>query len=99
VKGQMGQDLLGTEGTGIFLFVKQSDLPYSNTVVIEVEFFGVIDRVADLDPLTDIGAGDLIEGAFSARGGSDLVGETDGGIVIDHPFVANEEDLIQLLSR
>ena len=42
---------MGPEGAGIFLFVKQSDLPYSNTVVIEVEFFRVIDRVADLDTL------------------------------------------------
>jgi hypothetical protein len=89
VKGQMGRDLLGPKGAGILLFVKQSDLPYSNTVVIKVELLGVIDGVADLDALTDIGTGDLVERPF----------EADGGVVIDHPFVANEEDLIQLLSR
>jgi hypothetical protein len=88
VKGQAGRDLLGPKAAGILFFVKQSDLPYSNTVVIEVECFGVIDRVADLDPLPDIGAGNLIERTF----------EADGGIVIDHPFVANEKDFIELLS-
>jgi hypothetical protein len=84
----MGQDLLRSEGTGILLFVKQSDLPYSNTIVIEVELFRSIDGVADLDALTDIGGGDLVERTFKA----------DGGIVIDDPFVADEKDFIQLLS-
>ena len=86
VKGQMGRDLLGPEGAGIFLFVEQLDPAHPNAVVIEVELFGVIDGVADLDALTDIGGGDLIESAL----------EADGGIVIDDPFVADEEDLIEL---
>jgi hypothetical protein len=81
----MGGDLLGSEGAGILLLVQQFDPAHSNTVVIEVEFFGVIDGVADLDPLTDIGGGDLVERTF----------EADGGVVIDHPFVADEEDLIE----
>jgi hypothetical protein len=42
--------------------------------------------VAELDALADIGGGDLIESAL----------EADGGIVIDYPFVADEEDLIKL---
>jgi len=54
--------------------------------------------VADLDSLTDVGGWDFIEGAFSARGGSDLVGEADGGIIIDHPFMSDEEDLIEFFS-
>src|SRR5208283_2851780 len=42
--------------------------------------------MADFNPLADIGGGDFIEGSL----------EADGGIVIDHPFVADEEDLIEL---
>jgi hypothetical protein len=82
----MGGGLLGSEGAGIFLFIEQLDSAHPKAIVIEVEFFGGIDRVADLDPLTDIGSGDLVERAF----------EADGGIVIDDPFVADEEDLIEL---
>jgi hypothetical protein len=80
----MGQDLLGPEGTGILLFIEQPDLTYPNPVVIEIEFPRVIDGVADLDPLTDIGSRDLVERAF----------EADGGIVIDDPFVADEKDFV-----
>jgi len=82
----MSGDWLGPEGAGILLFVKQLDSAYSKAVVIEVELFGVIDGVADLDALTDIGGGDLVERTF----------EADGGVVIDHPFVADEEDLVEL---
>ena len=57
MKGQMGRDLLGPEGAGIFLFVEELDPAHPNTVVIEVELLGVIDGVADLDPLADIGGG------------------------------------------
>jgi hypothetical protein len=82
----MSGDLLGPEGAGIFLFIEQLDPGHANAIVIKVDLFGVIDGVADLDPLTDIGGGDLIEGAL----------EADGGVVIDHPFVADKEDLIEL---
>jgi hypothetical protein len=88
VKGQVSQDLLGSEGPGIFLFVQQFDPAHPNAVVIEVELFGVIDGMADLDTLTDIGGGDLVERTF----------EANGGVVIDHSFVADEKDFIQLLS-
>jgi len=82
----MSADLLGPEGAGILVFVQQFDSAHSKAVVIEIELFGVIDGVADLDPLTDIGGGDLVERTF----------EADGGVVIDDPFVADEEDLIEL---
>ena len=84
MKGQMGQDLLRSEGAGILLFIEQPDLTHPNTVVIEVELLRVIDRVSDFDTLTDIGGGDFIERTFKA----------DGGVVIDDPFVANEKDFI-----
>jgi hypothetical protein len=84
----MSRDLLGPKGAGILLFIEELDLAHPNTVVIEVELLGGIDGVADLDPLTDIGGGDLVESPF----------EADGGIVIDDPFVADEEDFIELLS-
>lgn len=84
MKGQMSRDLLGSEGAGIFLFIEQLDFAYPNAVVIQVELFGDIDGVTDLDALTDIGGGDLVERTF----------ETDGGIVIDDPFVADEKDFI-----
>jgi len=58
---------LGPEGAGIFLFVEQLDPADSNAVVIEVKLFGLIDRMADLDPLADIGGGDLIESALEAN--------------------------------
>jgi hypothetical protein len=80
----MGQDLLGSEGAGILLFIEQPDFTHPDTVVIEIEFLGGIDGVADLDPLTDIGGGDLVERTFKAN----------RGIVIDDPFVADEKDFI-----
>jgi hypothetical protein len=80
----MGRDLLRPEGAGILLFIEQPDLAHPNTVVIEIEFLRVIDRVADLDTLTDIGSGDLVERTF----------EADGGIVIDDPFMADEKDFV-----
>jgi hypothetical protein len=86
VKGQMSRDLLGPERAGIFLFVEQLDPADPNAIVIEVELFGLIDRMADLDPLADIGGGDFIESSL----------EADGGIVIDHSFVADEEDFVEL---
>jgi hypothetical protein len=84
VKGQVSGDLLGPEGAGIFLFVQQLDSAYANAIIVEVELFGDIDGVTDLDPLTDIGGGDLVERTF----------EADGGVVIDDPFVADEKDFI-----
>ena len=88
MKGQMGGDLLGSEGAGIFLFIEQLDSAHPKAIVIEVEFFGGIDRVADLDTLTDIGSGDLVQRTFKAN----------GSIMIDDPFVTDEKDFIQLLS-
>ena len=86
MKRQMGRDLLGPEGAGIFLFIEQLDPADPNTIVIKIEFFGLIDRMADLDPLADIGGGDFIESAL----------EANGGVMIDDPFVADEEDFIEL---
>jgi hypothetical protein len=80
----MGRDLLRSEGTGILLFIEQLDPAYPHTVVIEVELFGGINGVTDLNPLTDIGGGDLVERTFKAN----------GGIMIDDPFVADEKDFI-----
>lgn len=79
---------LGLEASGILPFVESFDSSDSDSIVIEVEFFGLIDGVADFDSLTDVGGWDFIEGAF----------EADGGIVIDDPFVSDEEDLIEFLS-
>jgi hypothetical protein len=81
----MGWDLLGPEGAGILLFVEQLDSSHTNPVVIEVEFFGLIDRMADLDALTDIGGRDFVESTL----------EANGGVVIDDPFMADQEDLIE----
>ena len=79
-------DLLGPEGTGIFLFIHLFDSAHPHITVIEIKVLGVIDGVSDLDSVSDIGRGDLIEAPF----------EADGGIVIDHAFIADKEDLIQL---
>ena len=84
MKRQMGRDLLRPEGAGIFLFIEPPDLTHPNTVVIEIELLRVIDRVADLDSLTDIGGGDFVERTF----------EADGGVVINDPFMADEKDFI-----
>jgi hypothetical protein len=85
VEGQVGGDLLGPEDTGVFLFVHQLDPPYPHVVVIEVEFLGIVHRVPDFHPLPDIGGRDLVYGPF----------EADGGIIVDDPFMADEEDFIQ----
>jgi len=86
VKGEVGGDCIGSEGAGVFLFIHHLDFSYPHAIIIEVEFLGVIDGVTDLDPVPDIGRRDLIDRTF----------EADGGIVIDHTFMADEEDLIQL---
>ena len=83
----MGRGLLRSKGAGILLFIEQLDPAHPNAIVIEVELFRIIDGVADLDALTDIGGGDLIERTF----------EADGGVVIDDPFVADEKDFIEFL--
>jgi hypothetical protein len=88
VKGQVSRDLLGSEGAGILLFIEQLDPTHSDAVVIEKELFGVIDGVTDLDALTDIGTGNLVERTF----------ETDGSIVIDDPFMSDEKDFIEFLT-
>src|SRR5512139_4219757 len=85
----MGRDLLGPEGAGIFLLVQQLDPADPNAVIIEVKLFGLIDRMADLDPLPDIGGGDFIKSAL----------EANGGVMIDDPFVADQEDLIEFGPR
>ena len=78
-------DVLGSEGAGIFFFIEQLDPPHPNAIVIEIELFGVINGVTDLDALADIGGGDFVERTL----------EADGGIVINYPFVVDEEDLIE----
>jgi len=85
VEGETCGNLLGAEGAGVFLFVEELDSAHADVIVIEVEFPWVIDGVTELDLLTDIGKGDLIQIAL----------EADGGIVIDDAFVAYEKDLIE----
>jgi hypothetical protein len=86
MKGKPRGDLLGPEPAGIVLFIHQLDPAHPHLVVIEVELLGLIDRVTDFYTLPDIGGGHLVEKAL----------EADGGVVVDHPLVADEEDLIQL---
>jgi hypothetical protein len=85
VKGDVGWDRVGSKGTCVFLFIHQINSSYPHTVVIEIELVGIIDGVSNLDTLSNIGKGHLIDRAF----------EADGGIVIDYAFMADEEDLIQ----
>jgi hypothetical protein len=85
VKGEVGGDAVGAEGMGVFFFIQLLDSAHTDGVVIEVEFPGLIDGMADLDFLSYIGGGYFIEGAFKA----------DGGIIVNHAFMADEEDLVQ----
>ena len=85
MKGELGVDLLGPEGAGIFLFIEELDPADTDPVIVEVEFLGIIHRMTELDLLTDIGGRNFIESAL----------EADGGVIIDHPLVTDEEDLIQ----
>jgi hypothetical protein len=80
----MRRGLLGPKGASILLFIEPLDSAHPKAVVIEIKLLGVIDGVADLDPLADIGGGDLVEGTF----------EADGGIVIDDPFMTDKKDLV-----
>jgi hypothetical protein len=89
VEGDSGGDGFGSKGAGVFLFIEEFDSAYPNGIVIEIEFLGVIEGVTDLDAVTDIGRGDLIEVAL----------EADGGIVVDDALVAQEKDLIQFALR
>jgi hypothetical protein len=85
VEGEGGGDTLRAEGAGVFSFIQELDPAHPDVIVIEVELLGIVDRVTELDSLADVGLGDFVEGAF----------EADGGIVIDHALVADEEDLVE----
>ena len=53
-----------------FSFLSRSLIwPTRTPLVIEIEFLGIIDGVAEFDFLADIGGGDLVEGALEADGG------------------------------
>jgi hypothetical protein len=86
VEGEVGGDLLGTEGAAVLTFVQELDPAHPDFVVIEIKFLGVIDGVTEFDFLADIGLRHLVEGAL----------KTDGGIVVDYALVADEEDLVEL---
>jgi len=88
VNRQMSGELLRSDGASILLLIKQLDFAYTQAIVIEIELFGGIDGVADLDVLVDIRGGDFIESSL----------EANRGVVIDDSFVADEKDFIQLLS-
>jgi hypothetical protein len=85
MKGELGVDLLGPEGAGIFFFIEELDPADTDPVIVEVEILGIIHGMTKLDLLTDIGGRHFIESAL----------EADGGVIIDHPLVTDEEDLIQ----
>ena len=85
MEGDVGGHGLGPEGAGIFFFVQEFDSSHPHAVVVEEEFLGIIDGMTEFYFLADVGCRDLIDGAL----------EADGGVVIDHPLVTDEEDLIQ----
>ena len=82
---ELGVDLLGPEGAGIFFFIEELDPADTDPVIVEVELLGIIHRMTELDFLADIGGRHFIESAL----------EADSGVIIDHPLVTDEEDLIQ----
>jgi hypothetical protein len=86
VEREGGGDALGPKGAGVFSFVQEFDFAHPHAAVVEEEFLGVVDGVAEFYFLTDISGGHFIEGAL----------ETDGGVVVDKAFVADEENLIEL---
>ena len=85
MKREIGGDGLGPEGAGIFLFIDQLDSAHPDAVVIEEEILGAVHGMSDLDFVSYVGRGDLVECPF----------EADGGIVIDQTFMSEEEDLIE----
>jgi hypothetical protein len=89
VERQLGGDLLGPKGAGVFLFIEEPDTAYPDVIVIEIEFVGVVNRVSQLDALSDIGGRDFVEGAL----------EADGGIVIDDAFVSEKKNFVELCFR
>jgi len=70
---------------GVFFFVQELDSSHPNAVIVEIKFPGIIDGVADLDTLSDVGGRDFIKVAL----------EADCGVVVDDPLVSDEEYLIQ----
>ena len=85
MKREIGGDGLGPKGAGIFFFIDQFDSAHPDAVIIEVEIFGIVDGMSDLDFVSYIGRRYLVESAF----------EADGGIIIDQSFMSDEEDLIE----
>jgi hypothetical protein len=75
----------GAGRCGRFLFVQELDFAHPHAAVVEEEFLGVVDGVAEFYFLADVGGGHFVEGAL----------ETDGGVVVDEAFVADEEDLVE----
>jgi len=81
----MGVNGLRFEHARIFPFVETPDPAHPDIVIIKEEFFGVIDGMSQFDLLPDIGGRRLIEASL----------ETDGGVVIDHPLMPDQKDLVQ----
>jgi len=77
VEGKGVGDGPGLEDAGVFLFVQEPDPAHAYAVVVEVELCGVVDGMTALDLLTDIGKGDLIEGAFNRTFRDNLSRRTD----------------------
>lgn len=86
MEGELGGDLLGSEGARVFLFVEEPDASHADVVVVEEEFVGVVEGVTELDTLADVGGRDLVELAL----------EADGGIVVHDALVSDEEDFVEL---
>ncbi len=81
MKGKGIADGLGSEGMGVFFFVQEFYSSHPYAVVVKIKFPGIIDGMADLDTLPDIGSGDFIKVAL----------EADCGVVVGDPLVSDEE--------
>ena len=51
---EVGRDGLGSEGASVFLFIDQFDSAHPDCVVIEIEFLGVVDGMAEFDFMPDV---------------------------------------------
>jgi hypothetical protein len=73
------------ESLCILPFINEFETTDPDVFIIEVKFLVGIYRMTDINTLSDISGGDLIDISFKA----------DGGIVVHHPLMPDKKYFIQ----
>jgi len=78
--------LIWFKGPCVLPFINKFKTADPDVFIVEIKFLTSIYWMADINTLPDVCGGDFV----------DISLKTDGGIVIDHPFMPNKKYFIQL---